>query len=197
MSQGATDSSSLSTAFMPASMALNTSDANGSRLASFPVFFFRLTLQSSIRARYIQLFFNLHAIRLVQISWGGPNAKKYRSKMIKTQHTKNHPKKAWQKPPGALVSEWRPHTREGSGSPCNTQRHIGTLWIRHHDSKKQMSRGIRCIRCIWPDLGLQGLFECLQCQGHISKDLRHGVAGLPFGRSNQCSFHRLQIWGNS
>lgn len=53
MSQGATDSSSLSTAFMPASMALNTSDANESRLASFPVFFFRLTLQSSIRARYI------------------------------------------------------------------------------------------------------------------------------------------------
>ncbi len=42
-----------------------------------------------------------------------------------------------------------------------TERHIETLWIRHHDSKKQMSHGIRCIRCIRADLGLQGLFECL------------------------------------
>ena len=53
-------------------------------------------------------------------------------------HQESH-NKAWQKPPGALVSEWRPHTREGSGSPCNTLnalRHIESLWIRHHDSKK-------------------------------------------------------------
>ena len=144
MSQGATDSSSLSTAFMPASMALNTSDANESRLASFPDLCFAVF--SWFSWSYSSIFLQLgpatysYFSTFTRSDWcnilGWPQRKEIQ---IKTQHTKNHPKKAWQKPPGALVSEWRPHTREGSGSPCNTlnaQTHIGTLWTQHHDSKE-------------------------------------------------------------